>query len=176
MSIATGAMSAAELQRLTNVTAFSKLFLGAGSAFAQLSQGKYEKGVADANSRFLERQADDAISKGETEARRHESATRGLIGRQRAAAAANGVDINSGSALDAQESAAGMGAIDALTIRNNAYAEAFGYRMGALNQKNAGKYGMRASRFVAGQTLLGSALEGYREYREGKYIAAKYGS
>lgn len=155
------------------VSALSGLLLGIGQAFAGIQYAKYQKRVAGANAGLLEYRAEDAISRGETEAQRHEAATRSLIGSQRAAAASQGSDVNSGSALDAQESAAGMGALDALTIRNNAYREAWGYRVEAMNERFRGRFARRAGSFEAGQTLLGSALAGYREYSHGKYIDEK---
>jgi hypothetical protein len=53
--------------------------------------------------------------------------------------AANGVDLNSGSALRIQGDTAKLGDVDALTIRNNAARAAYGYQLQGLS------YGQQAT-------------------------------
>ncbi len=76
-------------------------------------------------------QANDAVDRGEFEADQQRLKTRAAIGTQRAGFAGNGVDVNSGSAALVQDDTAALGELDALTIRNNAAREAWGYNVQA---------------------------------------------
>lgn len=94
--------------------------------------------MAEYNARVSEVQADDAIARGREEEQRHRKAVRGLIGSQRAALAASGVDVNAGNAVDIQADSAEMGELDALTIRTNAAREAWGFKVGAAVERQRG--------------------------------------
>lgn len=54
-------------------------------------------------------------------------------GRIKAAQGANGVDVNSGSAVDVQAGQRQAGQLDALTEEHNALLQAFGYQSQAMN-------------------------------------------
>lgn len=78
------------------------------------------------NTELADLQAQDAIIRGGAAARKQELLTSGEVGRARAAMAAGGVQLSSGSALDVQAQDAAIGAFDAQMIRNNAAREALG--------------------------------------------------
>lgn len=110
--------------------------------------------IADVNATIAERQAEHALERGreaETESRIR---TRQLIGTQRARLAAQGVDVNQGSALDIQADTAAIGELDALTIRNNAALEAWGYRVGATSQRLQANFTRQAARSRAIGSIL----------------------
>ena len=102
----------------------------AGSANAQISMN---------NSVIQQRSADDARVRGKDDADTKRIETRLLIGRQRAALAANGVLVDDGSALDLTTDTAETGELDALMVLNNAEREAtaFEYRAAGF-QSQAG--------------------------------------
>ena len=152
MPMSTGALAA-----LSVGNTLSKYWGAKGAAKGAERQGAYEQGVYDQNAGFAEQQAADAIARGDTEAQRHMAAIRGLIGSQRAGFGAQGIDINSGSALDVQANDAAMGALDELTIRNNAAREAWGYRVQATDYGNRG----RLARLGARNTAQGYRNVGY---------------
>lgn len=109
------------------------------------------------NAAFAEEAANDAIARGGMDEDQQRLATRAAIGTQRAGFAANGVDVNSGSAADIQDDTAALGELDALTIRNNAAREAWGYRtqaqqgrLAAANARSSGQAGMFGSLLTAG--------------------------
>lgn len=78
-------------------------------------------------------------------------ATGGAI---KAAEAANDIDVNSGSALDVQESQRRTGELDTLTTENNALLQAYGYSAAATGyQATAGLESTEAE-----QAPLGGAL------------------
>lgn len=149
-------------------------------ATAAERQGAYEQGVYNVDAQLADQQAADAIARGKEAETRQRQATRGLIGAQRATLAAQGIDVSTGSALDVQADTAALGELDALTIRNNAAREAFGYRVQAMDYRNqgamaalAGKNQAAALRNQSYSTLLTGAANTYGIYRE---FSGKQGS
>lgn len=97
-------------------------------ARAQESASKFQAAVARNNAIIAERKAQDAIERGKIAEREKREETAQLIARQRAAAAASGVLVDTGSILDITSDTAGLGELDALTIRSNAAREAQAFR------------------------------------------------
>lgn len=77
--------------------------------------------------------ANDATLRGQVAEQQKANQTNQLLGQQRAGFAANGVDPNSGSAVDLQSDVAGNGELDQLTIRSNSAREAAGYQAQGMN-------------------------------------------
>jgi hypothetical protein len=88
------------------------------------AQSRYQAAVARNNKILSERAARDAIARGEIAETVSRSQTAQLIGAQRAQQAAQGIEVDTGSALDVITDTAGLGELDALTIRSNAEREA----------------------------------------------------
>lgn len=85
--------------------------------------------ILDYNARVLELQMEDAILRGRERETVFRRQVKGDIGAQRAAYAAQGIEVDSGSALDVQADTAYQGEVDALTIRSNAAREAWGFKV-----------------------------------------------
>ena len=99
----------------------------------------YQAGVLLANQIAATRAAEDARQRGEQAAARQRKGTRQLIGKQRSVLAANGVMVDSGSALDIVSETAGLGEEDALQMLFNAEREALDYeRLGRQAGSDAG--------------------------------------
>lgn len=134
-----------------------------GEAYAQekalKAQGAYTRQMFETNSRLATMDAEDAIRRGDNAAASHEADTDRLIGAQRARLAAQGQDLESGSALDIQLDTAELGAQDALTIRNNAWREAWGYRVAASDMGYKGRFAMLAANNAAVNTILTSGMD-----------------
>ena len=138
-------------------------------------QAEYQKAMFEVNSKFAELQAQDSVRRGDVAAGNHMSQVRGMIGSQRAAMAAQGIEVDSGSAAEVQADTAAMGAIDAAQIRNNALREAMGYKVEALNASHRGEMAMRAGQAEAKATIAtgglnalskaSSTLQKYKETR-----------
>lgn len=62
------------------------------------------------------------------------------MGAIKAAEAAGNVDVNSGSAVDVQSSAAALGELNAITIRGNAAKEAYGYETQSTSFENQAQH------------------------------------
>ena len=147
--------------------AVSAVALGAGvNAFGKMRAGNEANTLYQRNAQLADWQAADALQRGKIDEKKQRRVTEQVIGSQRAGLAAQGVDVNRGSALDVQADAAYLGELDALTIRHNAAKEAWGYGVQAQDFRTKGRIAQREGQFGAFSTLLGSA---------GSILLAKYG-
>ena len=137
---------------------------GQRQANAAQQQGQYEQKIAEQNATLADQQAQDALTRGSIAESRQRLETRQTIGATRATLAAQGVDISSGSAADVQGSEAGLGELDALTIKNNAAREAWGYNVQAAQERQSGKM----AAFAGSQAAAG--------YRAGSYSSLLSGA
>jgi hypothetical protein len=115
--------------------------LSAGAGFvgqrqqakAQAAQMNYQAAVNRNNAQIQNQLAEDALKRGEIEESEHRRKVNLLKGEQRVAYAGSGVDLGSDLVMDTLADTAQFGELDALTIRDNAEREAYGYRVGAMN-------------------------------------------
>lgn len=142
-------------------------------AQAQASAAKYNAKVNEMNAQLAERRAKDALERGRAEEQRKRLEVQQLLGKQRAAMAANGVDLSFGSPLDTIVDTAVMGELDALTVRSNAYREAYDYRVQAVNQRAGATLNRMEARSAttggylgAMGTLLGGAGKAWGAYKQ----------
>lgn len=117
--------------------------------------GKVNRDVARYNAQVSEMQAADALERGYAREMQQRFTTRATIGQQRAALAAQGFDLADDTALQIQQDTAYFGEVDALTLRNNAALEAWGYKVQATDQRMQGELDYAAARNQAAGTLLG---------------------
>ena len=136
------------------------------SSYAKIRAGQKQKEMFERNAQFADWQADDALARGETNEKRQRQQTEQTIGSQRTAFAAGGVDVNRGTAVDVQADAAYLGELDALTIRNNAVKEAYGYRVQADDLRQRGKYAKQEGYMGAAESIIGGGSS---------LLLAKYG-
>jgi len=120
------------------------------------AEGEFQSEIYQSNARIQALRAEDAVNRGEKSAKRAKEAASRLIGSQRAALGAQGIDIESGSALDIQEETASLGAEDALNIRNNAWREAWGFRVEEQDLKSKAKF----AKITAGNKSRNTILTG----------------
>lgn len=98
------------------------------NSYGAYASAKNEKSAFNYNAQVYGQQAADALQRGrEAEYRYRENVSR-VTGSQRAALAANGVDLGQGSALDILAETDALGSRDAALIRLNAEREAYGYQ------------------------------------------------
>ena len=141
---------------------------------AASAAAKYNAQVSTMNAEIMNKNARDAIERGKLEEQRQRQEVAMLTGRQRAAMAANGVDLTFGSPLDTIVDTAMMGELDALTIRSNAAREAYDYKVAAANgMADAALSRSNASAARTGGFLsaAGTVLGGAGEI--GKYRASR---
>lgn len=134
------------------------------------AQSSWESGQLERNAELMRYRASEATRMGEKEAQQRALQVKKLMGRQRAVAAAQGIDPDSGSALEVTQETAGMGALDIATIRNNAWKQAWGMRVEAGNMESqarftrvSGKYNARNTLITGGLQAAGSIMSGFAE-------------
>lgn len=159
-----------------DVVGVAGTLMGAAGAIqsgnAAKAAGDYNAQVAENNKIVAERQAADALARGQIAEDEQRRKTMAIKGAQRAALGASGVALDSGSPLDILGDTAAFGELDALTIRSNAEREAYGYRVQGMNfeaeaglARAQGKAAQTAGYVGAGGTLLsGLATVGDRWY------------
>ena len=110
-----------------------------GSYFSAATQKATLKGqaaIADTNARIAELGAQQELFRGQQQVGALTLQAGQLKSRQRAALAANGIDLGVGSAAEIQASTDIMKEIDKNTVEANATRSAFGYRTQAMNFQN----------------------------------------
>lgn len=110
---------------------------------AMQAVGEYQAGQKNAanmryNQKIAKQQAQEARERGQREKVKFMKGINKLVGSQRAAFAAQGIEVDAGTALDYQTDTRTQAEDDARTIINNAALEAWGYEVQAVN------YGQKA--------------------------------
>ena len=149
---------------------FSMTVLGAaasaGGAYASSTARKQAfnaQGQIDLNNAQVnEWQAQQAEAAGADQERTSRLHTAQVVGAQRSAMAANGIDLGSGSATEVTASTQVVGEHDALTIRDNASRAAWGARTQAQYNRDTASAAFNAADSInpvlsAGASLLTSA-------------------
>lgn len=124
--------------------AFAPLVLGAAgtavSALGIYQQGQaraasanYQAQVAANNAIIAGQNADYAVNAGQAKAAAQSLKGAAIGGRIKASQAANNVDVNTGSAVDVQQSQREISKLDTETTLNNAQLQAYGYRANQTN-------------------------------------------
>lgn len=156
---------------LTAANAASNFIGQRKAAAGAQAQGNYQGAIFDANANVADQQAADALARGDQAVGQSRAQSRVLTGSQRASQAAEGVDINSGSAAGVQANDAALGELDRMTLAQNAQRESWGYKVEAANdraQGNLARMGGRNTaaglRNAATGTLLNGAMDLYNVY------------
>lgn len=137
--------------------------LGAyGSARFQRESVLSQADLASTNARIAELGAQTALLQGQRASGQLAFQQGQRRGAQRAAQAANGVDLSVGSAAEVRASSEVMSQIDRNTLEANAISQAWGYRTEAVNYQNAARTGRATAKAInpylnAGTSLLGGA-------------------
>lgn len=146
---------------------------------AQMAEGDYQASIYESNARIQAIKAADAIVRGEKEAVKAKQLAKAIIGSQRAATGAQGLDPNQDDSLLLQEDTAMLGAEEALNIRNSAWREAWGYRVAENDLYGKAKYAKLTAKNTSRNTILTGGLSiaksmAYAQYLD-KNRSALYG-
>lgn len=135
-----------------------------GSASATASAANYQAQVAQNNATIAAQNAETATQAGQAQATAQSLQGRAALGAITSGEAANGLDINSGSALDTRATQREFNELNTETTAANAALQAYGYRTQSTNfQAEAGLQQMTASSALeaggigAAGSLLGGA-------------------
>lgn len=147
------------------------------SGQAASKSAKYNAAVAANNAQTAQNNATLAGQEGAANANIEQQKTRANVGEIKAAQAANGVNVNKGSAVDVQSSAAELGELNAINIRSNAARSAYGYQTQAASDKAQSELDKQEASFdstagleKAGTTLLGNSTEGSQSGLWGNWL------
>lgn len=143
---------------LTIGTAIVQGVQGRREAKAQLAEGKYQEQVYNSNARMSQMQADDATRRGEEKALEIRQQGKKLIGKQRAAMAAQGLDLEQDDPLNIQMESAAYTAEDSRQTKANAWQEAWGYRVQAQDYANKAKFANITGKQKSRGTILTTGL------------------
>lgn len=137
--------------------------LGAKGSYDSASASKeayaIQAAIARANAQTSEAQAQIALENGQSAEQNTRLRTRQVIGSQRAAMAANGIDLGEGTATDILTTSTFMGERDALTVRDNASRQAWAYRVQGTNAiNNANVMDQAGNAINPGMAAAGSLL------------------
>ena len=102
---------------------------------AQASMDQYQSEVASNNAAIDQQQAANAENQGQLALQQQQIKNTAAQSSQRATMAANGLDLNSGSPLEIQDSDQTLGNLDAASIQNNTINQVYGDDAGAMNQQ-----------------------------------------
>lgn len=140
---------------LNAASSFTSDFYSAeiNSIIAEMNQAQSEF-----NARMAERNAVDAIERGNEEALSYRKKVNSLIGTQRANAAAQGIAVDFGSVEQNVEQTYEFGQEDARTIKNNAWKQAFGFKAEAAQHRISGMIGQIQADSQRTNTLIGGGL------------------
>ena len=158
-SFSSGSWMSAMMWGSSLIQTVGTLFEAKAQADAARYAGDAQASVYETNALIQRLRAEDAIRRGDDEAKKAKEAAKRLIGSQRASMGAQGIDIESGSALDIQKETAELGAMDALTIKNNAWREAWGLRAEATNFANQAQYTRLTAKTTARNTVLTGGIK-----------------
>lgn len=167
-TLSTAGAGAAAAAGSASALTIASTALSAGAAIyggvAANQAGKYQAKVANMNAAQADRNAQNALIAGNEKESRLKMQVGRTIASQRAAEAANGVDVDIGSAVDIANSSQLEGAADAATLHWQAMQEAFGYsqeawsdRANAKMAKAEGRNKLIGSVFSASGSLLSGA-------------------
>lgn len=145
------------------------------SSDASSNAASYQAQVSANNAQIAQQNATYATAAGEAQVTQSQLKTAATIGGIRGAEAASGLDVNTGSNEDVQSSAKELGELDALSIRNSAAKQAYGYQVqstsdvaqGQLQTASAGQ-DQTAGLFGATGSVLGGASSAGNAY--GKFL------
>lgn len=183
---ANGPIPTAGMTPQSNSLMFASMGISAisaiGNAFSQSrafkAQGDYEAGLARTNSAIASLQSKQTLEAGDAEASRKNMQTQQQVGAERAAQGASGVDVASGSSALVRNATASVGAIDELTIRNNAARQAWGYQTEAIQDTYKGQFAQLTAKAQSQQSLLTGGLEAISGplgiYAKYKYLESRF--
>lgn len=113
----------------TGITAAGAIEQGQATA----NMANYQAVVASNNATIANQNANYAIQAGEAQAANTSQKGAAAMGKVKAAQAASGVDVNTGSAADVQQGERQTNQLDTETVLNNSELQAYGYRSAATS-------------------------------------------
>lgn len=150
---------------------------------AQASQFKYQAAVARQNAQVAKQNQEYASQQGEIQAQSYGMQAAQRQGQIKVAQGASGLDVNSGSAKQVQNSQKLVTSMDLDQIRSNAAKTAYNFDVQSVNFTNQAQLDTRAAadantagEIGAASTLLGSASSVSSKWLQGQQVGLKMGT
>lgn len=143
----------------TTIMLITTAVAGGIAAKGQYEQGQMAKQVGRNNEIMAEYAAQDALKRGEEDAQAARRKGDQVLGAQRAAQAASGLDLGVGTAAELQDQTSFFSQVDQRTLRGNAAREAWAARAGGAQARAQGNASASQANLSATGTLLGSASQ-----------------
>lgn len=136
------------------------------AGYAAYDAGQNAKEQGKINARLADEQSADTRKRGQIEEDRRRDVTRQQIAAQNSVLGANNVVSSTGTPLGLLAETAEYGELDALTLRNNAARESYGYKVEAFNSRSRGRQAAKQGTLNAGSTLLTGGAQAYGTYKK----------
>lgn len=136
--------------------------LGASNEARAIKQeAAFEAQQAEFNAQLLEIQKEELAKKTKDDINERQSLTRKMVGSQKARLAAQGIEVDSGIAVDLQEETKQIGREDVLRIKNNAWRQAMGLDIEQADIRSQSKFKQLGARRKANTTLATAGLNAF---------------
>lgn len=152
---------------------FNSVNNAVSQAAAAKLQGQYQAQQFETNTWISEFQGAQAEQRGATGANRVRRNATQVKGAQRASFAASGVDSEFGSAADAQAETDLLSELDVISVKSNAWREAWGYKVAANNSRFSGQMAVNAAENTARNTILTGGMQAVGYGAQSTYYARK---
>lgn len=149
---------------------------GAVGAYSAIQSGNAAAKAAEATARQQEAAAREALTQGEDESDRQRRAGASMMGQQRVAMAANGIDASSASAIELLDDTKAGVEDDAFAIRKNALRSAQGMSQMAANSRAEGANAKSQGLWSAAGTILSTGAKVGEKYSQWAREKAGQGS
>ena len=136
------------------------------TAYSAYQQGQYTQDINNRNAQVDKLKTTEAQNMGADAMAQQRARTAQILGSQRAAFGASGLEGTTGSAGDIMADTARMGEQDAQTVRTNALKTAWGYQQDALSEQSQGSMAGQAGTLNAVGTLLGGGAQAYGMWKK----------
>ncbi len=143
-----------------------------GQYSASMAEGRYGRAVGNMNAQLALQQAEDAERVGTQEASKRLQQGGQDASSERARMAAQGINVDTGSAAQTQEDVRKAAEADAQTIRKNAAMQSWGFGMDAVNSRSRGKMAYRAGKNEGLSSLISGGLQ-FTRYAGEAYTAGQ---
>ncbi len=139
---------------------------------ASRAQGDYQRSQSYLNASLADRQGQDAIERGAADANTARRKGNATVASQKSQMAAQGLDVGAGGGSDeVLEATRTLSEAEQLNIKTNAWREAWGYKIAAINDRAEGDMAQIAGKGAAKQTLIAGGMQavgyGASGYRAG---------
>lgn len=127
-------------------------------ADAQKRQAEYEARQLEFNSQIVQLQRRDILAQADEDVNARQTQVKQMIGAQKVSLAAQGIDVGSEVARDAEKEERRVGLEDVRAIKNNAWREAMGLEMKSYEMKSQASWTRAAGKSAARSTLVTGGL------------------